>query len=213
MLDIDEYTRGAMTQMTSLHEQRLDFVATTLQRSGARTVLDLGCGSGSLLYRLASFPELEQLVGLEQSGVSIRQARLNLEPWLQFAPDRIRLTRGSYTESNPALNGFDAAAMVETIEHVHPGELSKVETTVFGEYRPRILFMTTPNREYNPLFDLAPGEFREEDHKFEWDRTKFRHWARGVAARNDYTVEFGGIGDCHPELGHPTQTALFTRLD
>lgn len=213
MPDFDEFSRSNMTQMTSLHEERLDFVARTLQRTGARTVLDLGCGSGSLLYRLAAFPELEQIVGLEQSGVSIRQARLTLEPWLSRAPERIKLLRGSYTESNAALTGFDAAAMVETIEHVNPGELSRVELTVFGEYRPRILFMTTPNREYNPLFDLAPGEFREEDHKFEWDRTKFRRWAKGVADRNGYQVEFGGIGECHPDLGHPTQTALFSRPD
>ena len=211
MYEFEESIRGNMTQMTSLHEERLDFVARTLQRTGAKTVLDLGCGSGSLLYRLAAFPELEHIVGLEQSGVSIRQARLNLEPWLALAPKRIRLVRGSYTESNPELAGFDAAAMVETIEHVYPGELSRVELAVFGEYRPRVLFMTTPNREYNPLFDLEPGEFREEDHKFEWDRTKFRRWALGVADRNGYRVAFGGIGDCHPELGHPTQTALFSR--
>ena len=212
MLDIDEFSRGNMPQMTSLHEERLDIVASTLKRTGARTILDLGCGSGSLLYRLAALPEFELIVGLEQSGVSIRQARLTLEPWLSTSPDRIRLVRGSYTESNPALTGFDAAAMVETIEHVYPGELSKVEVAVYGEYRPGLLLMTTPNREYNPLFGLVAGEFREEDHKFEWDRTKFRHWARGVASRNGYRVEFGGIGEHHPELGPPTQTALFIRL-
>jgi hypothetical protein len=73
--------------------------------------------------------------------------------------------------------------------------------------------MTTPNREYNPLFDLAPGEFREEDHKFEWDRIKFQRWARGVAERNGYQVRFGGIGEFVTDLGHPTQTAFFTRAD
>ena len=209
MFDLDEMTRGSMTQMTSLHEQRLDFVARTLSSRGARTVLDLGCGSGSLLYRLAGNAEFERIVGLEQSGVSIRQARLNLESWLQADPDRIRLVTGSYSEAQPELAGFDVAAMVETIEHVNPSELSKVELAVFGGMRPTFLFMTTPNREYNPLFDLAPGEFREEDHKFEWDRMKFRQWASGVAKRNGYNVSFGGIGDLHPDVGHPTQTAAF----
>jgi len=199
-----------MTQMTSLHEERLDFVASTLAASGAHSVLDLGCGSGSLLYRLATHEQFTRITGLEQSGISLRQARENLQGWLEQAPGRIQLVRGSYAERHPELNGFVAAAMVETIEHVEPGQLSKVELEVFTRMRPGFLFMTTPNREYNPLFDLEPGEFREEDHKFEWDREKFRQWASGVARRNGYSVRFGGIGELHPELGQPTQTAAFT---
>lgn len=200
-----------MTQMTSLHEERLDFVLRTLKSTGAKRVLDLGCGSGSLLYRMLADEQFESITGLEDSGVSLQQARAVLADHLSEENPRIRLIRGSYAESNPALAGYDAAAMVETIEHVRPEQLSRVERAVFGEYRPRHLFMTTPNREYNPLFDLAPGEFREEDHKFEWDRPKFQRWARGVAERNGYGVRFGGIGDYVPEVGHPTQTALFTR--
>ncbi|MDL0431178.1 methyltransferase domain-containing protein [Marinobacter sp. TBZ242] len=202
-----------MTQMTSLHEERLDFVFRTIKATGARRVLDLGCGSGSLLYRLLADGQFERVTGLEDSGVSLRQARSVLANYLNETPDRIRLIRGSYAESNPDLVGYEAAAMVETIEHVHPEQLSRVERTVFGEYRPGSLFMTTPNREYNPLFDLAPGEFREEDHKFEWDRIKFQRWARGVADRNGYDVRFGGIGEFVPDVGHPTQTAFFTRRD
>ncbi|MDX1553140.1 MAG: methyltransferase domain-containing protein [Marinobacter sp.] len=202
-----------MTQMTSLHEERLDFVFRTLKATGAARVLDLGCGSGSLLYRLLADRQFETVTGLEDSGISLRQARLVLADYLNEEPVRVHLIRGSYAESNAALAGYDAAAMVETIEHVHPEQLSRVERAVFGEYRPGCLFMTTPNREYNPLFDLAPGEFREEDHKFEWDRLKFQRWARGVADRNGYEVRFGGIGEFVPDIGHPSQTAFFTRRD
>lgn len=202
-----------MTQMTSLHEERLDFVFRTIKATGARHVLDLGCGSGSLLYRLLADDQFDRVTGLEDSGASLQQARSILADYLDKKPPRIQLVRGSYAESNPALAGYDAAAMVETIEHVHPEQLSRVERAVFGEYRPGCLFMTTPNREYNPLYDLAPGEFREEDHKFEWDRVKFQRWARGVADRNGYEVRFGGIGEFVPDVGHPTQTAFFTRRD
>ena len=202
-----------MTQMTSLHEERLDSVFRTIRATGARTVLDLGCGSGSLLYRLLADDQFDRVTGLEDSGVSLRQARSVLAKFLDEDPCRIQLIRGSYAERNPALTGFEAAAMVETIEHVRPEQLSKVELAVFGEYRPACLFMTTPNREYNPLFDLAPGEFREDDHKFEWDRIKFQRWARGVADRNGYEVRFGGIGEFVPDVGHPSQTAFFTRKD
>ncbi len=204
---------NTMTQMTSLHEERLDFVFRTIRETGAKKVLDLGCGSGSLLYRLLADPQFECVTGLEDSGVSLRQARAVLEDFLNEDPPRVKLIRGSYAERNPALIGYEAAAMVETIEHVRPEQLSKVELAVFGDYRPGCLFMTTPNREYNPLFDLAPGEFREEDHKFEWDRVKFQRWARGVADRNGYDVRFGGIGEFVPDFGHPTQTAFFTHKD
>lgn len=200
-----------MTQMTSLHEERLDFVYRTIKETGARRVLDLGCGSGSLLYRLLADPQFREIVGLEESGLSLQQARSMLAGHLKADQPRITLVRGSYAESNPALAGYEAAAMVETIEHIRPEQLSRVELAVFGEYRPGCLFMTTPNREYNPLFDLAPGELREADHKFEWDRAKFQRWAQGVAARNGYHVRFGGIGELVPEVGHPTQTAFFTR--
>jgi len=145
-----------MTQMTSLHEERLDFVLRTLKSTGARRVLDLGCGSGSLLYRMLADPQFESITGLEDSGVSLQQARAVLAEYLCEETPRIRLVRGSYAESNPTLTGYDAVAMVETIEHVRPEQLSRVERAVFGEYRPGYLFMTTPNREYNPLFDLAP---------------------------------------------------------
>lgn len=205
--------KSNMTQMTSLHEERLDFVFRTLKATGAARVLDLGCGSGSLLYRLLGDRQFEMVTGLEDSGISLRQARAVLADYLNEEPARVQLIRGSYAESNASLVGYDAAAMVETIEHVHPEQLSRVERAVFGEYRPGSLFMTTPNREYNPLFDLAPGEFREEDHKFEWDRLKFQRWARGVADRNGYDVRFGGIGEFVPDIGHPSQTAFFTRRD
>lgn len=134
-------------------------------------------------------------------------------PYVTDSPDRVGLIRGSYTDSHPQLANYDAAAMIETIEHVRPEQLSRVERAVFSEMRPKQLFMTTPNQEYNPLFDLGPGEFREADHKFEWSRAKFQRWVAGVAGRNGYKVEFGGIGEMDPEFGHPTQTALFTRTD
>lgn len=201
-----------MTQMSALHEERLDTVLAMTRATGARSVLDLGCGSGSLLFRLAREPQFERITGLEQSGVSLRQAR----EMLASAPgaERITLVRGSYLEpeATSQLTGFDAAVMVETIEHVRPEQLSLAERMVFGLCRPAWLSMTTPNSEYNPLFDLAPGEFREPDHKFEWSRDRFRQWALGVARRQGYAVRFGGIGEFHPDLGHPTQTALFQRL-
>lgn len=202
-----------MGQMTSLHHQRLEVAFRTFKKVGAGAVLDLGCGAGALLCKLAADPQFTTIKGLEPSGTALHQARQMLAPYLADSPERIGLIRGSYAHSHPLLTGYDAAAMIETIEHVRPDQLSRVERAVFTEMRPKQLFMTTPNQDYNPILDLAPGEFREADHKFEWSRIKFRCWVEGVARRNGYGVEFGGIGQPDPEFGHPTQTALFVRTD
>lgn len=206
----ESLTASSMMQRGSvLHELRLDQVLHRIRASGARRVLDLGCGSGQLLHRLAIEEQFEEIVGLETCPRALMEARQLLESHPQAPFPRLTLLNSSYTESQPSLCGYDAAAMVETIEHVKPELLSAVERVVFAEMRPRVIYLTTPNREYNPLFDLHPGEFREADHKFEWDRARFGQWARGVARRNGYRVIIGGIGDEDPEFGPPTQTAHF----
>lgn len=202
-----------MTQTSNLHEERLDRASAVLEHSGARRVLDLGCGSGALLQRLVQTQCFTAILGLEESGVSLAQARERLAHWLAEPDTPLLLKRGSIQQRDEQLTGFDAAAMIEVIEHVPSNQLSTVEQTVFGHFRPAMLFLTTPNAEYNPIFGLGPGEFREPDHRFEWDRAKFRKWVTGVARRNGYQVRIGGIGEADFEAGAPTQTAWFTRLD
>lgn len=192
-----------------LHEVRLAHVLSRIKAAGARSVIDLGCGSGALMAKLAATSQFQHVVGLEQSGLAVVEARERLRTCLREPGSSLRLVCGSYTEDQPRLTGFDAAAMVETIEHVEPRMLSRMERVVFGQMRPREIFVTTPNREYNPLFDLGPDELREPDHKFEWDRARFRQWAAGVAQRNGYRVEFEDIGEADPWLGPPSQMAVF----
>ncbi|MEX1197441.1 MAG: methyltransferase [Pseudohongiellaceae bacterium] len=210
MYDEPIASRSMMERGTVLHEVRLDHVLHRIRASGARRVLDLGCGSGQLLHRLAIEEQFEEIVGLESSPMALMEARQLLASHPQAPFPRVTLLNGSYTEPQPSLQGYDAAAMVETIEHIKPELLSAVERVVFAQMRPGVIFMTTPNREYNPLFDLRPGEFREADHKFEWDRARFGQWARGVAWRNGYRVVMGGVGEEDPEFGAPTQTAYFS---
>ncbi|MCC5884498.1 MAG: methyltransferase domain-containing protein [Halomonas sp.] len=192
-----------------LHQERLQQVAALLRGSGARRVLDLGCGSGGLLQYLLRDPQFEQVVGLELSGELLAQAKMRLEKLPGSEHGRLALICGSYAEPRPTLAGFCAAAMVETVEHVPPGKLSQVERAVFGVLRPGRLVLTTPNHDYNPLFGLARGEFRDPDHRFEWTRDRFRDWARGVASRNGYRVSLSGMGEWHPDLGQPSHLAVF----
>lgn len=201
--------------MSNLHEERLDHAVSVIRRLPGERLLDLGCGLGSLLYRVLRESKFTEVVGLERSALALSSTRSmlaeHLQPNAAGGKPRLRLLCGSYAERNEALVGYDIATMIETIEHVPPQSLSAVENTVFGHYRPRTLFMTTPNREYNCLYGLAPGEWRDPDHRFEWSRAKFQNWARGVAGRHGYHVRIDGFGAVDAEFGPPTQTALFTR--
>jgi hypothetical protein len=72
--------------------------------------------------------------------------------------------------------------------------------------------LTTPNAEYNIRWPSLPaGRFRHQDHRFEWSRAEFRAWAEAAAARFGYTVEFLPVGPEDPEVGSPTQMAIFSR--
>ncbi len=197
--------------ITDLHEERLAAVHQVLVHSGARTVLDLGCGEGHLLRRLVCEPQFQTIVGVDQCGAALWRAREALRQFQHEPPQRLSVFVGSYTDPQLDLHGFDACAMIETIEHVNPGALGKVERAVWGRYRPQTIVMTTPNAEYNVVFGMGPGDLREADHRFEWGRDKFNRWASGVANRNGYFVRLDGIGDFDPILGQPTQVAIFTR--
>ena len=195
---------------TPLHEARLAAITHALLASGALSVLDLGCGEGVLMVRLAAQAQFGRIVGIDISVAALHAAReaLHLDPLAP--PGRVQVMHASFTDVDPALRGFDAAVMLETIEHVDPGRLSLVERAVFSCYRPRTVLITTPNQEYNVVHGMNPGAFRHPDHRFEWDRPKFRRWACGVAARHAYSVAFHDIGDCHPSRGASTQMASFT---
>lgn len=196
--------------MTSaLHEERLDTVVHHLLSSGARSVLDLGCGPGELLLRLAQQPQFTRIIGIDIDEHVLSEARLVLGLGLPATAGRVQVRYGSFEAAEREFKGFDAAALVETIEHIDPRRLSRVEHAVFGSMRPATVLVSTPNQEYNIVHGMAPGRLRHPGHRFEWDRAKFQQWAQGVAARNGYKVSFIAIGPFDPLRGSPTQMARF----
>jgi 3' terminal RNA ribose 2'-O-methyltransferase Hen1 len=196
---------------SDLHEERLETVVAALLRSGAQSVLDLGCGPGELLIRLARQAQFQKIIGIDLSLEALLAAQALVQAPLDEVGPRVSLLQASFTRPDARLEGFDAAALVETIEHIDPGRLSRLEHAVFSCYRPATVIVTTPNREYNVLHGMAEGALRHPDHRFEWDRTRFRGWAFGVARRNGYAVQFQEIGEADPLLGASTQMAVFTR--
>ena len=191
--------------------QRLDAVMTVLRAAGARRVLDLGCGPGPLLLRLAEADWAREIVGLDVDAGELRRARAALAEQGVDERGRVRLVQGDLLRPDPALAGFDAAALVETIEHIAPSRLSALEHGVFAMLRPGVVVVTTPNADYNPLYGRPEGRFRHPDHKFEWSRVQFRAWAGRVAAAHGYRASLHDIGPAHPRVGTSSQMAVFRR--
>ena len=197
-----------------LHAQRLEAVVRELKRHDAHRVLDLGCGEGRLLELLLEDASFTEIVGLDVSYQTLQllPERLHLDRLPERQRARLTLLHGSLTYRDKRLAGYDAAAVVEVVEHLDPPRLASFERVLFTHARPATVVLTTPNREYNARFETLPaGLFRHKDHRFEWTRAEFAAWATSTAARSGYAVEFMPIGPEDPLLGAPSQMAVFTR--
>jgi 3' terminal RNA ribose 2'-O-methyltransferase Hen1 len=204
---------GSLEKPLRLDDVRREAVVAALKESGARRVLDLGCGEGKLLRSLLAERGFDKVVGVDVShrALEVAAERLNLQRLPPRQRDRVELLHGSLTYRDARLAGYDAAALVEVIEHLDPDRVAALERVVFEFARPKTVVLTTPNAEFNATFaDLPPGRFRHRDHRFEWTRAEFVQWAHGVAERFGYTVTFAPIGAEHPAHGAPTQMAVFT---
>ena len=218
----------------SLAEQRAGAVMSVLRAEEARSVIDLGCGPGRLLERLVRDHTLERITGVDVSTVSLEHAHRRLckgcdpggrgrhrplfadaGPHREDGRDRRprpELLVGSVVYRDRRFEGYDAAVLMEVVEHLDPSRLPAMEEVVFGAARPRVVVVTTPNAEYNTHYEgLADGALRHGDHRFEWTRAEFTAWTARVAEAHGYRVRHLPVGPEHPETGAPTQMGVFTR--
>ncbi|KUL67276.1 MULTISPECIES: 3' terminal RNA ribose 2'-O-methyltransferase Hen1 [Streptomyces violaceusniger group] len=223
-LEEDDGEEGSELRPVPLAVRRREAILDALRGAGAARVLDLGCGQGQLLGALLKEARFTEIVGVDVSMRALNEAarRLRLD---RPGPDRpgsdtgsaerqssarLKLTQGALTYTDSRLAGYDAAVLSEVIEHVDPPRLPALEHAVFGAARPKAVVVTTPNVEYNVRWETLPaGRMRHGDHRFEWTREEFRAWAEQVAERHGYAVEFRPVGPEDPEVGPPTQLALF----
>ncbi|MER6350559.1 3' terminal RNA ribose 2'-O-methyltransferase Hen1 [Streptomyces sp. NPDC001634] len=195
-----------------LAEQRRDAIIAALKESGAGRVLDLGCGQGQLVQALLKDVQFTEIVGVDVSvrALTIASRRLKLDRMGERQASRVKLFQGSLAYTDNRLKGYDAAVLSEVIEHLDLPRLPALEYAVFGAARPRTVVVTTPNVEYNVRWETLPaGHVRHGDHRFEWTREEFRSWAGAVAERHGYDVGFRPVGPDDPEVGPPTQMAVF----
>jgi 3' terminal RNA ribose 2'-O-methyltransferase Hen1 len=196
----------------SLHQVRLNAVHEVLKNAGARRVLDLGCGEGQLLQILMKDLSFTEVVGMDVSHAALHRAdrKLKFDRQPPKLAERMRLIHGSLVYRDARVGGFDAAAVVEVIEHLDPPRLASFERVLFEFARPRVAVVTTPNQEYNALFPtLHAGEMRHLDHRFEWTRAEFEAWASRVAEKHGYRFSTFPLGPIDPVHGAPSQMAVF----
>jgi 3' terminal RNA ribose 2'-O-methyltransferase Hen1 len=197
-----------------LAQQRHGAVLAALRSAGAHRVVDLGCGDGALLAALLADPAFTDVVGVDVSyrALELAARRLRLDRLGERQRDRITLFQSALTYRDARLAGYDAAVLMEVVEHVDPPRLPALERSVFGHARPRTVVVTTPNAEHNVRYEgLEPGAFRHRDHRFEWTRAEFAAWCDRVATAYGYGVRHLPVGTDDPEVGPPTQLAVFTR--
>jgi 3' terminal RNA ribose 2'-O-methyltransferase Hen1 len=192
--------------------QRRGAVLAALKSASARTVADLGCGEGALLGELAADRQFTKIVGADVSARSLSIAARRIQRKIEHQPGRVELIQSSLVYRDDRLAGFDAAVLMEVIEHVDPPRLDALERSIFGHAAPGTVVVTTPNVEHNVRYETLPSStFRHRDHRFEWTREQFREWADGTAGRNGYHVRYVPVGTDDPEVGPPTQMAIFTK--
>jgi len=200
------------SQKVSLNEQRYLSVTEKLKKAGAKTVIDIGCGEGNLLSRLVREQAFTKVTGVDVSFYTLERAKdkLNIDYMPDTVKNKLELFQGSLTYRDKRFAGYDAACVIEVIEHLDMNRLTAFERVLFEFARPRTVVLTTPNGEYNVNYqNLNTGELRHGDHRFEWSRKEFQDWANGISEKYGYAVNFEDIGDTDESSNSPTQMGVF----
>ena len=166
---------------------------------------------------LAAEPTIDRVVGVDVSVRELERTQQRLDHSI-LVPDALRerevsLIASSLVYADRRLRGFDAVAVLEVIEHIDPASIARTSRTrgLRRRLHPRIVVVTTPNREYNALFP-KPRRRRCSATSItvsKWTRAEFERWGDAAAGRHGYAVELGSIGDLHATYGAPTQMAVF----
>ncbi|WP_310831561.1 3' terminal RNA ribose 2'-O-methyltransferase Hen1 [Paenibacillus pedocola] len=209
---------SAVTEMQEepkirLNDLRYAAIAAAVEELYAKaTIVDFGSGEGKLSAKLSSVPGVREIKAVEPSAASQlramdRFAKLADKPGI-IVPDPVT---GSLFYFDESLRGKDVMILCEVIEHIDEYRLARVMENIFAEYAPKTLIVTTPNKDYNAVYEMEQEELRHGDHRFEWGRKAFSVWCARWTETFDYTAELTGIGEGSVEFGYPTQMAIFTK--
>ncbi|MCL2859536.1 MAG: 3' terminal RNA ribose 2'-O-methyltransferase Hen1 [Oscillospiraceae bacterium] len=209
----DEDKTDEKEKKPNLNQTRLKAVVDEALSSGARTVIDMGCGEGNLTRLLIKEKQFIKVAAFDVSFTSLERAKskMKVDKLHETIQNKLDLFQGSLTYRDKRFEGFDCACVVEVIEHMDESRLSAFTQILFGFSKPKAVIITTPNAEYNINYEnMEENTFRHSDHRFEWDRVQFTNWAEDICEKYGYKVEIKEIGDGDEENGAPTQMGVFT---
>ncbi|WP_196888668.1 3' terminal RNA ribose 2'-O-methyltransferase Hen1 [Aureivirga sp. CE67] len=209
----EEISKEEKIRKKTLHQERLDVVLRKMKESNVSSVIDLGCGEGKLLKKLIKEPQFKKITGTDVSfnALSFAKEKIYFDKLNSRQLERISLFQSSLLYKDTRFSGYDAAAIVEVIEHLEESRLEHFEKAIFEHAKPKKIFLTTPNKEYNIKYEgLENGKFRHNDHRFEWTRNEFENWAEKVAEKYNYEVEFFPIGEIDEKVGASSQMGVFS---
>lgn len=209
--DVSAEEKEARTPLNAL---RLEAVKNAVLSSGASSVIDLGCGECRLTALLLNEPQIKKVTACDVSVRTLEKAaqRLHLDTMSDFKKNKLTLMQASVTYKDKRFEGFDCACVIEVIEHIEPARIPALERSVFEFANPKTVIVTTPNKEYNAVYEqLQENAFRHADHRFEWTRAEFKEWTEHVCERFGYSCQINAIGDVDERFGSPTQMGVFTK--
>lgn len=211
--DAEDVQELELEKPLSLNQQRIQAVLDVLNQNQVQSVVDLGCGEGQVLKALLNQTRIQRIIGVDVSTLELEKAvrKLKYQRLPEAQRTRIELLHGSVLYRDQRYQDVEAALLIEVIEHLEPFQIERLTQTLFGSLHPPLLIVTTPNAEYNAVWELEG--LRHHDHRFEWDRKRFARWASKCARDFGYIVDLQPIGQEHPDYGSPTQMAIFSRED
>lgn len=212
----EETETDAVTPVKTLrlNDQRLLAVLNELKECGAKSVLDMGCGEGSLLRLLIKEKSFTAIAGMDVSAAVLDRAADNLKLNRMAGEEnkRVTLFQSSVCCRDKRFKNYDAAAIVEVIEHLDENRLPSFVSVVFADTAFSTVIITTPNADFNVNYQgLTADNFRHSDHRFEWNCSQFHDWADSAADRFGYSVRYESIGEQDENQNTPTQMAVFRK--
>lgn len=134
-----DHIRDPDAPFTKLHAYYVDRVIAIILASGARTVLEAGCGDGWNVGRMVEHGLAA--TGIDWSANAIGYAS-RLVPGARFHCGDVR--DDAFIRAFP--EKFDAVALVEVIEHIHPADCVEALRNVIAPLRDGGTFvLTTPH--------------------------------------------------------------------
>lgn len=204
---LDQTPKDKLKQ--TLNTIRLNTVAEKIKELNVDSVVDLGCGEGKLLKLIIENTNVSKVIGADIDIKSLKIASKKLK--YDSEGERLQLVQSSAVYYDKRFKDVDLICLVEVIEHIDEHRLQFVIDTVFNNYKPKNIIITTPNVEYNNVYEMNDDDFRHDDHRFEWTRAEFEKWCNDICSEYGYKVTFNTVGEVDEKYGSSTQMGVFEK--